>query len=47
MIDGSEILHTSVKNRAFVTAKTLNTHIKVQTYNKRRNSFTMFSPHEL
>ena len=27
MIDGSEILHTSVKNRGFVTAKTLNTPI--------------------
>ena len=27
MIDGSEILHTSVKNRGFVTAETPNTPI--------------------
>ena len=45
MIDGSEILHVSFKNRSFVTAKTINdTHVKVQTYKKHRNSFTMFSP---
>ena len=41
MIDVNEILHASVKNRGFVTAKHL-THSK--TYKKRRNSFTMFFP---
>ena len=48
MIDVNEILHTSVKNRGFVTAKTLNTPIlKSKLTRNAVTALQCFSPHEL